>query len=245
MDVAHVGAWMGMMPAPCAYKVHEELGGNEPSLDSHELFVTVALMPRDRACLAARATGGRLGADYGSVGAALGNIIGTVAPSTVSDDEICVDILPDVVDATRREVRRLGWDCHVAPVSLPPVAGETDWRKCMALPNGVIVVVFRVALVKPASLPNQSMATKLHQLTVGCCSLRPPLFYNSAKGVELESGIQIALRTRLNQAIAEVRAIGATQLYEALHKEGSSQALCAQAIEQARRSMAPRSMGHA
>merc|ERR1719223_2021 len=157
----------------------------EPVPDSSEFFVTVAILPRDRSRHAARAAGHSLEADYGSFGAVLGGLVGTVASGAVSDDAICVEVMPDIVDATRREVQRLGWECHVSPVSLPPAVGQSEWRKYMLLPSGGLVMVFRAELLKPAVLPHQSAGTKLFQIAAGCCSVRPPLFYKSARGVEL------------------------------------------------------------
>jgi len=197
----------------------------------------VALTPEGRSRLAARAAvGGHVDADHGAVGAFLNELVGKAVAGAVPDKMIFADIQATVVDATKMSVQRRGWDCHVAPVSLPPLpmSGKTDWNQFLILPSGVMIVVLRAHLLQKSAHQDGMIAELMS--VVASCSVRPPIFYNNARGVQLESAIADALQRK--HVASQVRVIGAIDFYEALHKDGWSCKQGAQAVAIARKSMA-------
>merc|ERR1711920_75798 len=117
-------------------------------------------------------------------------------------------------NATTSGVQRLGWDCRVAPVSLPPLpkSGRTDWTQFLTLPSGVMIVVLRTELVEKSAQEQPGIIADLMAM-LASCTVRPPLFYNNARGVQLESAIMTALER--SHVASQVRVIGAVEFYEA------------------------------
>jgi len=102
-------------------------------------------------------------------------------------------------------------------------------------------LVFRVQLSQQGapetSAHKQQEGVIAELVKMVTCASRPPLFYNNARGAQLESRIQAALWSQRKQVAPQVRALGAAEFCEAMRRDGWSRKLSSQVVTLARKSM--------